>query len=203
MKLINLIAILLLVGCAAVPVGPKSTEMNKVSLGMSKNEVISAIGKPNRVSAKERITYLIYLLVDDVDYTQSSITLGIAPPQTTKSEYFVELQNNSVVSYGKVGDSFVSSYTVADDVTLQVEKYANSIAYAVGCAQENPGKYMYIEKTMDTLNDGLREYMKENPENVDLLKSKSLVAISNFKKLPANEKYITCNSIDNKLKDLH
>ena len=60
--------------------------------------------QPSRVSVNEGVTYLIYLLVDDVDYSQSSITLGLAPPQTSKSEYFVKLQNNSVMSYGRVGD---------------------------------------------------------------------------------------------------
>jgi hypothetical protein len=104
MKLFNLLLVIILIGCATVPIGPKSNEMNKVQLGMSKTEIISTIGQPNRVSANKGVTYLIYLLVDDIDYTQSSITLGLAPPTTSKSEYFIKLQNNSVTSYGRVGD---------------------------------------------------------------------------------------------------
>jgi len=170
MKLIELLVMLLLVGCAAVPIGPKSTEINKISLGMSKNGVISAIGQPNRSSAKEGITYLIYLLVDDIDYTQSSITLGIAPPQISKSEYYVELQNNSVMSYGKVGDSFISSHAVTDERTAQIKKLANSSTYAAGCTQDKTSQYMYIKKSLDTINNGLRKYINDNPENVELLK---------------------------------
>ena len=114
MKIINIFTLFLLVGCAALPVGPKSTEINKISLGMSKADVISTIGQPSRVSANKGVTYLIYLLVDDVDYSQSSITLGLAPPQTSKSEYFIKLQNNSVVSYGRAGD-FGSSIEPTND----------------------------------------------------------------------------------------
>ena len=104
MKLFTLIFLLFLASCAALPVGPKSSELNNVEIGMSKNDVISTIGQPSRVSANEGVTYLIYLLVDDTNYTQSAITLGLAPPTTSKSDYFIKLKNNKVISFGKVGD---------------------------------------------------------------------------------------------------
>ncbi|MEE8059222.1 MAG: hypothetical protein V3T17_15505 [Pseudomonadales bacterium] len=104
MKLYMLVFVVFITGCAAVDIGPKSNEMNKVSMGMSKDEVLSGIGQPSRVSANEEVEYLIYRLVDDVDYTVSSMTLGLAPPETQKSDYFVKLKNNKVVSYGRVGD---------------------------------------------------------------------------------------------------
>ncbi len=104
MKLFSFIWLLFLVGCAAIPVGQKSSALNNIEIGMSKKEVISTMGQPSRVSANDGVTYLIYLLVDDVNYTQSAITLGLAPPTTAKSDYFIKLKNNKTVSFGKVGD---------------------------------------------------------------------------------------------------
>lgn len=104
MKFLLIISLFFFTGCAAYDIGRKSNEMNNISIGMSKADVISKIGQPSRVSANEGVEYLIYRLVDDVNYEQSSISLGLIPPSTKKNDYFVKVIENKVVSYGKVGD---------------------------------------------------------------------------------------------------
>ncbi len=99
-----ILLVTLLSGCAAVPVGKKSDALNNVSVGMAKSEVISTVGVPSRVSAKEGVEYLIYRLIDDIDYTVSSLTLGVAPPEITKSDYFIKITGGKVTSFGKIGD---------------------------------------------------------------------------------------------------
>lgn len=111
-----------LAGCAAMPVGDKASELNKISLGMSKSEVIATMGTPSRTSATEGSEFLIYNLVDDVDYTPAAIGLGMLPPKVTKNDYFVKIQNNKVVSYGKVGD-FDSTKT--PEATINVNTSAD------------------------------------------------------------------------------
>jgi len=84
----------LLYGCGA-PVYRMSSELSKISIGMSKAEVISAMGEPSRVSASEGAEFLIYRLVDRVDRY---------PRRTSRNDYFVKLQDNRVVAFGRFGD---------------------------------------------------------------------------------------------------
>ena len=71
---------------------------------MSKAEVIATIGMPSRTSANLESEYLIYNLVDEVDNTNSITSLGLLPPSKIKTDYFVKIQKNKVISYGRVGD---------------------------------------------------------------------------------------------------
>lgn len=106
------------------------------------------------------------------------------------------------MSYGRVGD-FGTTIEPTNDSHEQMQKIASASVYAVGCTQESPGQYKYIERTLDTINSGLREYLKDNPEHVALLKETSSTKISEFKKLSATEKHITCGKINNNLRDLY
>ena len=81
--LIPLIAVTL-IGCAT------SQNMNKISLGMSKPEVVRALGEPGSTSANQSVEYLIYVF--DEEGTGWS------------TRYFVKLTDGHVVSYGRVGD---------------------------------------------------------------------------------------------------
>ena len=62
-----------------------------MSVGMTKSEVIEAIGSPRSSSAKDNVEYLNYVFTE---------RYGIAVPQN----YFVRLINGKVESYGRQGD---------------------------------------------------------------------------------------------------
>lgn len=81
---ILLVAMAFLFGCAA-----SSKRMNKVNLGMTKAEVIEAIGDPKSTSASEEIEYLRYKFITDGLFT---------------SEYYVRLQEGKVDAFGRAGD---------------------------------------------------------------------------------------------------
>jgi len=63
--------------------------MNKVNLGMTKTEVIEAIGNPKSTSASEDIEYLRYKFMTDGLFT---------------AEYYVRLQQGKVDAFGRIGD---------------------------------------------------------------------------------------------------
>jgi hypothetical protein len=101
----NLVAIvvasLVILACAGPPPGQRSYTIDRVSVGMSEQHVIALMGPPSRVSADSSATYLVYLLVDDVNYA----SFRILPRKETKSEYFVKLVDGHVTAFGPVGES--------------------------------------------------------------------------------------------------
>ena len=97
--------LVLLAGCVAV-----TQKMNGLAIGMTKGEVLQVLGSPNDTRATEEIEYLVYML---------AIRLG--GPQ---SEYFVQLKQGRVVSYGKVGD-FGS--TQDPEATININKTTKEI----------------------------------------------------------------------------
>ena len=88
-------------GCAPTTLN----KMNKVSIGMDKQQVISAIGSPTETRATQGIEYLVYHLRMDTDV------------RTAKTPYFVQLENGRVTAYGKVGD-FGSTQTPESTVNV-------------------------------------------------------------------------------------
>ena len=78
------IAVVFLFGCAG-----SSKKMNQLNLGMTKQEVIEAIGQPNSSSAIQNQEYLRYRL---------------NPGEFSPNEYYVKLLDGKVVAYGKRGD---------------------------------------------------------------------------------------------------
>ncbi|HYE30137.1 MAG TPA: outer membrane protein assembly factor BamE [Methylomirabilota bacterium] len=58
-RLLALAAIALLAGCAS-----RSTKMNKLVLGMPREDVVRIMGKPHAVSAQGHVEYLTYNLVN-------------------------------------------------------------------------------------------------------------------------------------------
>jgi hypothetical protein len=63
--------------------------MNKLRLGMSKTEVIEAMGQPDSTSASRDIEFLKYHFCSEGLFT---------------SEYYVKLQSGRVDAYGRSGD---------------------------------------------------------------------------------------------------
>jgi len=90
MKYILLLTISLIASGCYTGIGQHSSKFNKVSLGMSKGEVIDAIGKPQSTSAKDGVEYLTYNVYE--------VVFGQYVP------YFVRIKNGKVESYGKIGD---------------------------------------------------------------------------------------------------
>jgi len=82
-----------LLGCAT-----SSQNLNRVSVGMTKPQVIAALGHPESTRANMNDEYLIYTLGERID---SGEIFGLAQ---IKGQYFVKLVDGRVVSYGKMGD---------------------------------------------------------------------------------------------------
>ena len=86
-----LVALALLAGCAT------ADRMNRLSLGMTKGEVISAMGAPDTTGAQGDREYLVYRLSD----TKLESLVGFTEP------YVVELKEGKVASFGKRGGVFL------------------------------------------------------------------------------------------------
>jgi hypothetical protein len=82
--IIIFIAVFFLFGCAG-----SSKKMNQLKLGMTKQEVIDAIGEPASTSAKRNTVYLNYNLSAGGFYSDA---------------YYVRLLDGKVDAYGKAGD---------------------------------------------------------------------------------------------------
>jgi hypothetical protein len=75
------LALMLLFGCAS--------KMNHIQLGMSRDQVVGAIGSPSSTSEMGETTYLKYQLCSDWIFTD---------------RYYVRLTNDKVDAFGRVGD---------------------------------------------------------------------------------------------------
>jgi hypothetical protein len=78
------IAVVFIFGCAT-----SSKKINKITLGMTKQEVIEIIGEPNSTSAKKNVEIIRYRLAKGCFY---------------KTDYSVKLLDGKVDAYGEVGD---------------------------------------------------------------------------------------------------
>jgi hypothetical protein len=79
-----LLATLLICGCAA-----SAQKMNKLQMGMTKAEVVEAMGPPQSTSAKPEVEYLKYRLSSGGMFAD---------------DYYVRLRNGKVDAFGTVGD---------------------------------------------------------------------------------------------------
>jgi hypothetical protein len=84
LRLIGLgLAALLLLGCAT------ASKLNSVQIGMTRDQVIDAIGTPSSTSEMADTQYLKYQLCSDWIFTD---------------RYYVRLTNGKVDAFGRVGD---------------------------------------------------------------------------------------------------
>lgn len=81
--LLLLVLTMAAIGCAT------GHKLNDISLGMSKQEVISVLGPPVSTSAKEGVEFLNYSFFDS--------DIGWRP-------YYVRIISGKVESYGRLGD---------------------------------------------------------------------------------------------------
>jgi hypothetical protein len=89
LQILFLVAIVAIAGCAT------ASRMNRLSVGMTKKEVISAMGEPSSTAAPGNgVEFLRYELSPTVAAAEYHIT----------QEYYVRLINGRVESYGRMGD---------------------------------------------------------------------------------------------------
>jgi len=100
-KYLLLLLAFVLMACAT------SQKMNKVQIGMTKPEVIKAIGQPVSISAQGSSEYLNYSLSE----TDDQAFYGITKP------YYVRLINGHVESFGRSGD-----FDSTQKPTIRIEK---------------------------------------------------------------------------------
>jgi hypothetical protein len=84
----------LVAGCAT-----SSKNLNKVSVGMTKAEVIQVLGQPESTRANRGVEFLIYSLREGISKPGTTIV-----PISIEGQYFVKLVDGRVESYGRVGD---------------------------------------------------------------------------------------------------
>ena len=90
MKRFLLIALCLgFAGCATM-----SSQMNSITVGMKKDEVIKVMGEPTSTSAKKGLEYLNYELTE----TSHQWWYGFTTP------YFVAFKDGKVIAFGRTGD---------------------------------------------------------------------------------------------------
>ena len=95
--MISIFTVLFIIGCA-----PKANQMarnmNNASLGMTKQEVIQAMGEPQSVSATQGVEYLNYTLCTvEGDFYNDWRCRGW-------ESFYVRLKSGKVDAYGKLGD---------------------------------------------------------------------------------------------------
>ena len=103
-------------GCAV----QSAKSMNTISVGMSKQEVIKVLGRPDTSKAASGVEYLIYRRQDKaaacVGLTAISFGIWTAmAPECRGALYFVQLRNGAVSAYGKQGD-----FDSTKDPTLRI-----------------------------------------------------------------------------------
>lgn len=100
------VASVLFCGCAT------SNRMNHVEIGMTKAQVIAAIGRPaSTASPGQDREILVYRLSRDANAAFMGWT----------DDYYVKLSNNVVVAYGQKGD-FGSAELPAQNIHVEVKQ---------------------------------------------------------------------------------
>lgn len=79
-----IVGLVLLLGCAG-----SAKKMNNLQVGMTRADVIDALGPPDSTSANLYVEYLKY---------------GSCPAGLFSSQYYVKLQDGIVTAYGRYGD---------------------------------------------------------------------------------------------------
>ncbi len=110
MKYVVIFLSIFLVACVST-----AKKLNAVSVGMTKAQVIDALGVPDETSGANNVEYLVYELRKAPGAaTQTACgvggvyTLGLAylikGCRYSDNDYFVHLQDGKVIAYGRIGD---------------------------------------------------------------------------------------------------
>lgn len=107
--LATLVALATITACATSP-----NALQRVSVGMSKADVVQAIGKPDEVAAQRGVEYLKYKWHD--------VTRELTDPRYGGEFFFVRLVDGRVEAYGREGDfSSTQAPTVNVNKTIRYE----------------------------------------------------------------------------------
>lgn len=124
----------LLAGCMAMIHGT-ADQLDKISVGMSRADVVKVLGPPKTVSANGGVEYLQYRWVKTV----------IATDANWPDDYYVAVKNGKVSAYGRKGD-FDSTQTPTQRV--EVDKTVRDVS------PQNQNKDLYTElKKLKDLKD--------------------------------------------------
>lgn len=105
--IIPFLALALAAGCIT-----KASKINAVQIGMSKDQVLNIMGNPSSITADTNSVYLNYALAEGVSWGSGS--LAVATP------YAIELVNDKVVFYGRVGVPNASSPSTTGETPLVI-----------------------------------------------------------------------------------
>jgi outer membrane protein assembly factor BamE (lipoprotein component of BamABCDE complex) len=94
MPFFSLIVGLFLVGCST-----SASHLNTVSVGMTKPQIIAAMGQPQSTRGNGENEYFIYQLRERMSRPDEPW-----PVHEIIAQYFVRFKNGVVDSYGKLGD---------------------------------------------------------------------------------------------------
>jgi len=122
------LAAIILFGCAT------AHKINSVQLGMSKDEVVSTIGEPTSVSAKDGTEYLNYRFSETDDHAFYGVT----------TPYYVRLVDGKVDSYGRTGD-----FDSTQKPTVRVETDENIKVH------DNGDLYTELKKLKELRDEGI------------------------------------------------
>lgn len=89
-RLLVVVFCLFILGCATVG------RINRISVGMTKDRVIHALGQPVSTTAKDGVEYLNYRFVESGYDVMMSFDGGNVP-------YYVKIVNGKVSEYGREG----------------------------------------------------------------------------------------------------
>ncbi len=106
-KYFSILVILSLTGCMAAVFGT-ADQLNQLSIGMTKEDVLNKLVQPKTISAKEGIEYLQYKWVKSV----------IAADGNFPEDYYVAINNGRVISFGRKGD-FDSAQAPAQRIKVE------------------------------------------------------------------------------------
>ena len=114
-----------------------SGKINTISVGMTKKQVIEAMGDPDSVSAQNGAEYLSYFLC----YSNCA---ALIMENRGRDWYYVRLINGTVESYGKKGD-FDSTKTPTTRIE-RVDTIKQDVRIQGGTSSEVSDKYSELAK---------------------------------------------------------
>lgn len=110
--LISLFIVSFLSSCGTTSHWGKRPDFSHISMGMSQQEVIEALGKPDDMAAKDGTVYLNYMYTPWYDHNGAD---------ETAEHYFVRLVDNKVDSFGRRGD-FDSTKNPEQTINVNVKE---------------------------------------------------------------------------------
>jgi Flp pilus assembly protein TadD len=127
-KFVALVIVAVLAGCST----PSAT-MNKISLGMTKGEVVKALGQPESTRATQNTEFMIYTLRERLD---GRPFVDITPHEVL-GQYYVRLTRGHVDAYGQVGD-FDSTHVPEQKLDIDVTSHGAPVTWQSAQTEQPP-----------------------------------------------------------------